>query len=599
MYLGISCFFHDSAAAIVDDNKIICAAEEERFTRIKHDSSFPSNAIEFCLEKANIKANELNYVAFYEDPKLKFDRVAMGLIKQAFSRKFSSTKNILLDWATIKSDISGIISKKIEVNEEKILFFKHHESHRSSAFNASGFENSAIMTLDGVGEWDTASFGEIKDGGDYTEFANNKFPHSLGLLYSCFAEFLGFEVNEGEFKVMGMAAYGKPKYKNEIKKLFKSIEGFNFELDRKFFSYEYSDASNLAKPFIDLFGETRKPESPFLAFGNKNFSNDIKFADSTAEYYADISASFQSVFEDIVLDFAKTLFKTSNSKNLCYAGGVALNSVLNGRIIRESGFQNVFIQPASGDSGSALGAAMLAWEKNTRNKKRPEGFTLLKGNLGKEICETSILTQLRRSKLEGMSFKLTELEIIEKLVEELTNSKVCALAREGFEFGPRALGYRSIIADPRSAEMKARVNHAVKFRELFRPFAPIVAKEYACEYFEFSDRDLEQQPFRFMMGVTNVRKDYQAKLEAITHVDGTARVQIVCGESNPFLHKLLLKFGEKSGVAVLLNTSFNRRGEPIVASAKDAINAFLWTNIETLVLNDWMIFKNSGVTKTE
>ena len=415
-------------------------------------------------------------------------------------------------------------------------------------------------------------------------------------MYSAFAEFLGFEVNDGEFKVMGMAAYGEAKYKDKIERLFKSRVGLEILLDMSFFAFDRSNQTSLSHKFINLFGPARDKEAQFLSADADviSFTNSKQLVLDSQKYYADIAASLQAVFEETVLSLVQELYKKTGQDNLVYAGGVALNSVVNGRIVQESNFKNVFIQPAAGDSGAALGAAFCALGPKLFTDRKTFCYTT--GALGQEYKRSDIVKSIKRSKVKKFYEWSTTEELINHLVKRLLRGEVGALMRGGFEFGPRALGNRSIIADPRTSKMKARVNHAVKFRELFRPFAPIVTKDSASKFFEFSSPDkVNSQPFAFMMGVTNVHKAVRGQLEAITHVDGTARVQIVHEESNQFLHALLSEFGKLSGVPVLMNTSFNRRGEPIVNSPDEAISAFLWTDIDFLVMESFVLFKSDCV----
>ena len=589
--LGISCFFHDAAAALISaDHGVLAAAEEERFTRRKHDHNFPKHAIDFCLAEANLKPSDVDIVAFYEEPWSKLNRVGYNYLKSLF-RSDLNLNSILAGWANQKLWVADYITNHLGIGRERIKFFPHHLSHAYSAFGPSGFSSAACLTLDGVGEWETATFGKFENG-KYQKFASHRFPHSLGLMYSAFAEFLGFEVNDGEFKVMGMAAYGSPKYAERIRRLFQYQKGFKFNLDMSYFSFDRSSSTNLTKKFISVFGTPRPRDADFLSADSDvgSFTKSKELVIDSQQYYADIAASLQEVLETVVLELVEELYSFTNQENLVYAGGVALNSVLNGRIVLESSFENVFIQPAAGDNGAAVGAAFCAL--GSRMHQIRDQVRLKTGSLGKSYGPAEIIEASKRNKYPHFVEYEASAALIEEIVERLMKGQVGAIFRSGFEFGPRALGNRSIIADPRSADMKARVNHAVKFRELFRPFAPIVALEAAPELFEFQPATkAKAQPFAYMMAVTKVKTEHQSTLEAITHVDGTARVQVVHSESDPFLYELLTAFGKPSGVPVLMNTSFNRKGEPIVNSPDEALSTFLWTDIDFLVMESFIFFK--------
>lgn len=466
-------------------------------------------------------------------------------------------------------------------------------SHAYSAFGPSGFESAASLTLDGVGEWETATFG-VFEKGQYRKIGRNIFPNSLGIMYSAFAEFLGFEVNDGEFKVMGMAAYGEPIYKRKIEKLFKVRSNLKIVLDMSYFVFDRSNKTNISKKFLDLFGPIRRPESQFLSADTDvvSFTNSKELVLEEQKVYADVAASLQAVFEETILNLVHELQKITGQKNLVFAGGVALNSVVNGRIIQESNFKNIFIQPAAGDSGAALGAAFCALGPVLYSDRQK--FMYKTGALGQAYDRSDIVKSIKLNKITNFHEWSNSEDLTDEIVKRLLRGEVGAIMRGGFEFGPRALGNRSIIADPRTSKMKARVNHAVKFRELFRPFAPIVTNEDAPDFFQFfAPENVNSQPFSFMMGVTKVHESKQKQLEAITHVDGTARVQIVHEKNDRFLHNLLSNFGKVSGVPVLMNTSFNRRGEPIVNSPDEAISAFLWTDIDFLVMESFVLYKTN------
>lgn len=564
--LGISCFYHDSAAVLVDDGKIIAAAEEERFSRVKHDSGFPSHAIEFCLSKANIKATDLNWVVFYEKPFVKFERINLSVLATApFARQqfVNGYKTLLKNKLWIKS----IIVKNLKIESKKILFTEHHLSHSAAAFYTSGFDSSAILTCDGVGEWTTTAWGIARN--DKIELKKElKFPHSLGLFYSAFTQFLGFQVNEGEFKVMGLAPYGKPVFVSNIKKMiFQSTDG-SFNLDMSYFNFHLSDKSSFSQKFVELLGVP--PVDP-------------KKSDKVVQVYADIAASAQVVLEDALLVIAKHVYEQTKEDNLCYAGGVALNGVANTRILKESGFKNIYIQPAAGDSGGALGAALYVYNTLSKNPKK---YKLEGAYFGSENSESDIEKFIFENGLKAV--KYSDSELVEKVSTFLAKRKVIGWVRGRFEWGPRALGSRSILADPRDRKMRDLVNSKIKFREAFRPFAPVCLYEDGAKYFE---ADPDQQPLQYMIGVVPVRQEWQSKLGAITHVDGTARPQFIKRSVNPMYYDVVKAFGKKSGINVLLNTSFNLKGEPIVNTVSDAYNTYMKSGIDALVLGNYLLIK--------
>ena len=589
LILGISSFFHDAASVIIRDGQVLAAAEEERFSRIKHDSSFPFNSIKFCLEQAACGGNDLDYVIFYEKPLLKLDRI-LSTIKKNFPNSFGIYKDVLKNWGTQKLWTRDIISNFLNISKNKILFYEHHFSHAASAFYCSNFDKSDLLTIDGVGEWTTTSFGQTENNKLIREQSID-FPHSLGLLYTVFTEFLGFEVNEGEYKVMGMAPYGKPKYTDKIDKLFKKLNGLNFELDMSYFNFDKSLKTNLSEKFINLFGEPRKKEEPFFLKEHKEDLMDQTFDISDrvikkSEYYSDISASIQLYIENIIVNLAKNLKKKKNNSNLSYAGGVAYNCSANSKILNSGTYENVFIQPAAGDSGGALGCA-LGLDFLLNGKKR---CNYLHTYLGKSYSNETIRSYLENDNIEYKFYENFD-QICSLIADEIANEKIIGWFQDGFEFGPRALGNRSIIADPRFFKNKKIVNSKIKFRELFRPFAPSTIKEFATKYYEINEKQSNQEPYSFMLSTAKVKKEYRNKLEAITHVDGTARVQLVNKQTNEKFYNLIKSFGDKTGIYTVLNTSFNRRGEPIVASPRDAMSTFNWTGIDILVMNNFIIRK--------
>ncbi len=562
--LGISCYFHDSAAVLILDGEVVAAAQEERFTRKKHDFSFPEQSIRFCLKKAGISEKDLSYVVFYEKPFLKFERIFLNALEYApLSLKFytESMKKWFFEHTWIKTHIVS----SLRISPNKVLFSEHHLSHAASAYYVSPYEKAAVLTLDGVGEWTTAAWG-VGNGSDIALKEEIRFPHSLGLLYSAFTYFCGYEVNDGEYKLMGLAPYGKPIYEEKIRKLLKLKGDGSFQIDTSYFSYPYSLGGVYTKKFEELFG---KPNAA---------------PDEIVAYYADIAASIQKVLEDIVVDIAKYVRKKSGCSYLCFAGGVAFNSVANYKVLLKAGFKDVFIQPAAGDAGGALGAAMWAYYAVLKNKKR---HVMDNVYLGEEESEEQIQATLKQ--LNARYKKVNDEKLVDQISDKLAKKKVIGWVQGRFEWGPRSLGNRSILADPRSFEMKSIVNSKIKFREAFRPFAPSLPIEKATKYFDTKKE--QSYPFRFMLYVAPVKKDKQKELGAVTHEDGTARPQFVDKKNHPLYHKLISEFGKKTGTPVILNTSFNLRGEPIVNTTAEAYKTFMKSGIDTLVVKNFVIEK--------
>ena len=591
--LGVSAFYHDSAACLINDGHIIAAAQEERFTRKKHDPDFPRNAISYCIDEANISVAEIAHVVFYEKPFVKFERLLetyLAFAPKGF-RSFSSAmplwiKEKLFQKTIIIEHLSEVLDSKINWND-RLLFSEHHLSHAASAFYPSPFKNAAILTLDGVGEWTTSSVA-VGDGKSLKVLKEIYFPHSLGLLYSAFTYYTGFKVNSGEYKVMGLAPYGKPKYADLIKeKLVKVAKDGSFQLDMSYFDYP-TGLYMTNKKFNALFGAPpRKPESDLT------------------QREMDLAASIQKVTEEILIKMAKSIVKETGEKNLCLAGGVALNCVANGILLREKIFDNIWIQPAAGDAGGALGAALSVWYlKYAKNRKLISGKDSMNGSyLGPSYSDSAIENDLIEC---GAKFhKLKEEILIEKVAEALVDEKAIGWIQGRMEFGPRALGGRSIIADPRSPAMQKQLNLKVKYRESFRPFAPSVLSEYVSEWFEH-DSD---SPYMLFVADVNKKKRLAMKKEekalfgiaklniprssipAITHVDYSARIQTVHVDTNPKYHALINKFYEKTGCPIVVNTSFNVRGEPIVCSPKDAFKCFMGSEIEVLAIGNYLLFK--------
>ena len=589
--LGISCFYHDSAAALIRDGEVIAAAEEERFSRIKHDFGFPDKSIQFCCDFAGISFEELDYVVFYEKPFHKFERILRTSI-QTFPKSWTFFREAMITWLSDRLWVKNIIQEKLGINNSKILFSEHHLSHAASTFYASPFEEAAILTIDGVGEWTTTATGFGK--GTHIQLLKDiSFPHSLGLLYSAFTAFLGFKVNEGEYKVMGMAPYGNPLYTDTIyKHIWKLSDDGSFWIDMKYFSYHYSNTMMFNGNFVELFGKPRTPESYFFTsntrypsyFGEKP-SNYLELCREN-EHYADIAASIQTVTEETILRLVNSLHRETGLENLCIAGGVGLNSVANGRIVRETPFKQLFIQPAAGDSGGALGAALYLYHGLL---EKPRRFTMEHAYWGKEYNETEIKQFLDSNNIDYEYYSNDE-KLIDTAVNTLLEGKVIGWFQGRFEWGPRALGNRSILADPRSEDMKDMVNAKIKFREPFRPFAPVIIEEYAKEFFNCEDSVFSQLPARYMLLVMPFDEKKGETIKAVNHM-GTGRLQTIKKEWNDRYYRLIEKFKEATGVPVLLNTSFNLRGEPIVTSPSDAYNTFIKSGIDMLVLEHYIVRK--------
>ncbi|GIK61589.1 MAG: carbamoyltransferase [Ignavibacteriaceae bacterium] len=585
--LGISAYYHDSAACIVKDGIILAAAQEERFSRKKHDHRFPHHAIKFCLDYSGIKADELNLVAFYDKPFLKFERLLETYLTFAPIGIKSFIKAMPL-WIKEKLWMKELIKKELGY-EGKIIFPEHHESHAASAFFPSPFNEAAILTMDGVGEWTTSSYG-IGRGSSIELWADIKFPHSLGLLYSAFTYYTGFKVNSGEYKVMGLAPYGEPKYKKLIyDHLINVKDDGSFRMNMKYFDY-CAGLTMTNNKFHKLFGGL--PRVPETKLTQKDM---------------DLARSLQEVTEEIVLKMGYHVHKETGMKNLVLAGGVALNCVVNGKLLREGPFENIWIQPAAGDAGGALGAALVGWHCYLGNPRVTDNKTdSQQGSyLGPEFNEDYIQSFIQSFNLPAKKIQDDELiKITSKLIAE---EKVVGWFDGRMEFGPRALGARSILGDARSSKMQALMNIKIKFREGFRPFAPSVLYEKVSEYFEFE----KESPY--MLQVADVKKNRRIKMKddeeklwgidklnvvrsdipAITHVDYSARLQTVHKDTNPRYYKLIEQFEKDTGCAVIINTSFNVRGEPIVCTPEDAYRCFMRTNIDYLVLGNYLLAKEN------
>ena len=591
--LGISAFYHDSAACILKDGKIIAAAQEERFTRKKHDPSYPHNSIEFVLNYANIKLSKVDHIVFFEKPFLKFERLLETYV--AFAPKgFISFSKAMPLWIREKLFQKNLLFNKLKEHDkdyksdENIFFSDHHLSHASSAFFPSPFEEAVVLTADGVGEWATTTVAVGKK--NNLEIKKEiHFPHSLGLLYSAFTYYTGFKVNSGEYKLMGLAPYGKPIYEDKIKQLFDMKEDGTFRLDQKYFNYA-TGLTMTNEKFSNLFGQ--KPRDP------QN--------EEITQFHMDIASSIQKVTEEIMIKLAKSIREEYGIRNLCLAGGVALNCVANGKILKEKIFENIWIQPAAGDAGGSLGAALALWHIDQGNKRSVNLKDDMRGSyLGTEYSQENIESELKAG---GANFEtLNYEELINRTAEFLSEEKAIGWFQGRMEFGPRALGGRSILGDPRSDKMQKNLNLKVKYRESFRPFAPSILREDLSEWFEMN----VDSPYMLLVANINSNKkiemtDEQRKLfgidklnikrseiPAVTHVDYSARIQTVTKETNNRYYDLISKFKEKTGCPVIVNTSFNVRGEPIVNTPTDAFNCFMGTEMDYLVIGNCILDKNN------
>ncbi len=589
--LGISAFYHDSAACILVNGKIVAAAQEERFTRKKHDPSYPKNAINFVLKYANLKLSEVDHIVFFEKPFLKFERLLETYV--AFAPKgFVSFAKAMPLWIKDKLFQKNFLFNKLKehdknyISDTNIFFSDHHLSHAASAFFPSPFEEAIILTADGVGEWATTTVAVGKN--NNLEIKKEiHFPHSLGLLYSAFTYYTGFKVNSGEYKLMGLAPYGEPKFEQKIKKLIDIKKDGTFRLDQKYFNYA-TGLTMTNKKFDELFGQ--KPRDPAK--------------DKITQFHMDIAASIQKVTEEIMIRLARSIRNEYNISNLCLAGGVALNCVANGKILKEKIFDNIWIQPAAGDAGGSLGAALALWHIEKSNERIANLEDDMQGSyLGAEYSQEQIEKELKNI---GANYEILNYEnLINKTAEYLSNEKAIGWFQGRMEFGPRALGARSILGDPRSEMMQKNLNLKIKYRESFRPFAPSILREDLSEWFEMS----VDTPYMLLVANINSKKKIEmtqeqnklfgidklnikrSSIPAVTHVDYSARVQTVNINTNKRYYDLIQKFKEKTGCPVLVNTSFNVRGEPIVNTPTDAFNCFMGTDLDYLIIGNCVLEK--------
>jgi carbamoyltransferase len=592
--LGIACYYHDASAALIEDGRIVAAAMEERFSRKKHDSSYPERAIEFCLRQAGITANDLDYVVFYEKPLVKFERILMTTLNQ-FPHSTAVWMEAMINWLRDKLWIKNVIQEKLKISYDKILFCDHHMSHAASAFFCSPFKEAAVLTVDGVGEWTTTTLGigrsqwegDSEGRNEIELFTEQRFPHSLGLLYSTFTAWLGFRVNNGEYKVMGMSPYGQPRYMDKMEKVFRlNKDDGSFMLNLDYFDFHRSAERSYNRKFVELFGEPRPPEADFFTMLTNPERSAEKEAMSLNQHYADVSASIQLATEEALISILNHLHKRTGQTKLVMAGGVALNTKANWRLLNETPFEEIYIQPASGDDGGSLGAALWAYHVVLG---KPRNWVMPHAYWGEGYTDAQCREFLDSKNIPYESFEDREDKMLDMLANSLTNRKVIGWFQGRFEWGPRALGNRSIIADPRSEEMKEVVNTKIKYREPFRPFAPVILRDRASEYFEYPDVQTHEAP-RYMLMVAPIKEEKQAELTAVCHM-GTGRLQTIERETNPRYYGLVERFGQVTGVPVLLNTSFNLRGEPMVSSPRDAYNTFINSSLDMLVMNNIVVKK--------
>lgn len=566
--LGLSFYYHDSAVALVKDGILAAAIAEERISRVKHDSGFPSLAIEWALKEGGITIHDVDYVVFYEKPFVKFERMLMTAMA-TFPRSAAVFRESMQRWVSDKLWIKSMMSKQLGIPGSRFLFCDHHMSHAACSFFTSPFKEAAILTVDGAGEWSTATMGVGRDT-KIEIFKEMRFPHSLGLLYSAFTAYCGFEINEGEYKLMGMHPYGKPRYVDKIYEMIEVAADGSLWHNMDFFAYHYSRDTTLRKKFGEHLGRPAR---------------DPKLGDKSLDpYYCDMAASIQVVTEQILLKMLTYLKEVTGMKAVVIAGGVALNSVANYKNLRDGPFDDMYIHPAPGDDGGSVGAAYWAYNHLLG---LPRGPALDHAYLGSHYGDDVIEAFLKKNDIRYKKIEDNE-QFFDFVARSLEAGKVCGWYRGRMEWGPRALGARSIIADPRKAEMKELLNSKIKFREPFRPFAPSVIEEAANEFFEFPEAD-RHLPGRFMLYVAPVRPEKRSVLPAITHEDGSGRLQTVYKDTNPDYHRIIERFGELTGVPVIMNTSFNLKGEPIVEHPSHAFNTFSLSGMDLLFMNNYVI----------
>jgi carbamoyltransferase len=588
--LGLSFDYHDAAAALLCDGEVVAAAEEERFSRQKHDHGFPARAIAFCLRRAGITAHQIDAVAFYEQPFLKFDRIVRsGLKARVQGRNRGYLARVLDGWVhERKFDSRRRICDHLGIAPERVYDMPHHAAHASAAFFCSPFDRATLVTMDGVGEYETVTVSEARDC-TITQRYGLLLPDSLGLFYSAFTAFLGFEVNEGEYKVMGMAGFGQPTHLDTMRSLVRTTPDGLFAIDHEYFQFESPEDLPYTPKLCELFGEPREPESAFqVPSGSAAIVPGSLGAVSL--HYANIAASLQARAEEVILHVVDHAVRATGIRNVCVAGGVALNSLANARVQRELVCQ-LYVHPAAGDSGGAIGAALHHCHSRLALPRR-QGMEDV--YLGDEHSEDEVIAELTRHGVGGWIRCADHDELVRAVVDRLVDGKVVGWMQGRFEWGPRALGNRSILANPMRKDMQEIVNRRIKFREPFRPFAPSVLAEHAHEYFDIAAAITATAPENFMLAVARVRPDKQHAIPAVTHHDGSARVQIVRRETNPLYHRLIQAFGDRTGVPVVLNTSFNLRGEAMVDTPYDALETFFWSEMDALVMGNILLDKRAS-----
>jgi len=564
--LGISCFYHDASAALLKDGKIVAAAQEERFTRKKHDTSFPEKAIEYCLKSQNITINEIDYIGFYEKPLLKFERILYQHL-ESFPKSYKTFLSSMPSWINEKLRVIKLIKKKLKYKKD-VLFIEHHMAHAAS-FLISPFKKAAILTIDGVGEWTTTSLG-IGENENIKLFKEIQFPSSIGLLYSTITAYLGFSVNNSEYKVMGLAPYGNMDkntnpYYHVLKKVIDIRDDGSYHLNMSYFTYHYKNRMPSKKLCQLLGGFIRKPES------------------EVTERHKDIAAALQLITEEIIIKILNYIQKITNCQNIVLSGGVALNSVANGKILRNTSFKNIWIQPDPGDGGTSIGVSIYIYNTILGNKRV---YQLDNPYLGPKFSNEEIREFLDKNEIKYNEFK-REKEMIKEVAKMIFNNQVIGWFQDGMEWGPRALGARSILSNPCNPEMKEIINLKVKHREKFRPFAPVVCEDDALNYFD-CDKPIPL-PTDFMLMVYPIKKKYHKKMPAVTHIDGSGRLQTIRKFQNPIYYNLIKEFGKLSKIPILINTSFNIRGEPIVCTPYDAYKCMMGTGIDYLIMDKFII----------
>ena len=571
--LGISCYYHDSSAAILKDGKIVAAAEEERFTRKKHDTSFPINAIKYCLESQGISINNVNYIGFYEKPLQKFDRLMSQYI-ETFPMSWKVFLGYMPSWINEKLRIIKVIKNKLKYKGD-VLFVDHHLAHAASSFLVSPFKKSAILTVDGVGEWTTTTYG-IGDDKDIHLMKEIRFPHSLGLLYSTITAYLGFSVNNSEYKIMGLSPYGlmdreKNQYYRRLKKVIDVKEDGSYNFDMSYFVYHYSDRMPSKKLCLLLGGPVRRPN------------------DEITQRHKDVAAALQMIFEDVMTKMLRHVYNVTKCDNIVISGGCGLNSVYNGKILGNTDFKNIWIQPNASDGGTSIGVASYIYNTILGHKRN---YELKDAYLGPEFSAKEIKLFLDKNKIKHSEFN-DEGELIKKIAKLIYENMVVGWFQGRMEWGPRALGARSILSNPCNPGMQEILNLKVKHREKFRPFAPVVCEDDALKYFD-CDKPIPE-PTDFMLMVYPIKKQWHRKIPAVTHIDGSGRLQTIRKYQNPLYYDLIKEFGKLSGIPILINTSFNIRGEPIVCTPYDAYKCMMGTGIDYLVINKFLIKREDNL----